>query len=374
MPVRIPVIEMIEIGAGGGSIASVDRLGRLTVGPQSAGSEPGPVAFGRGGENPTVTDSDVALGYIQADMFAEGHIDIDTKAALAALERDVGDKLSLDGIGAADGVSRIVDESMASAGRMHAVESGRDLGDRIMIAFGGNGPLHATRVARSAGVSQILIPPDPGVGSAVGFLFAPISFEIVRSRYSILDALDFAQINALFDAMIGDARAVVAQGSNGAPDHAHRTAFMRYSGQGHEIEIALPDRDLVKDDLGSLIAAFEDEYQTQFSRPVPGMKIEILNWAVRVSTKPTSAPPKIEISKRRTLTPDKACNIVCDLEGKPRIAGLFSRDLLLAGDTISGPALICEAQTTTLVSADFTACVDGQMNLVLTQNQSGDQV
>ncbi|MEM9105882.1 MAG: hydantoinase/oxoprolinase family protein, partial [Pseudomonadota bacterium] len=181
MPVRIPVVEMIEIGAGGGSIAGVDRVGRLTVGPKSAGSEPGPVAFGRGGTEPTVTDSDVTLGYIVPDSFAEGQFALQAEAAATALVERIGKPLKLDAGQSADGVSRIVDESMASAGRMHAVESGKDLGSRTMIAFGGNGPLHATRVARSAGVARILVPLNPSVGSAIGFLHAPISFEIVRS-------------------------------------------------------------------------------------------------------------------------------------------------------------------------------------------------
>ena len=153
----------------------------------------------RGGTEPTVTDSDITLGYIVPDTFAEGHIKLDPEGSKQSLSRVIGSKLDLDAVGSADGVSRIVDESMASAGRMHAVESGKDLGLRTMIAFGGNGPLHASRVARSAGVSRIVIPPNPGVGSAVGFLFAPVSFEIVRSRYSLLDSMDMDEINALFD-------------------------------------------------------------------------------------------------------------------------------------------------------------------------------
>ncbi len=169
MPVRIPVLEMIEIGAGGGSIAAVDRLGRIQVGPLSAGSEPGPAAFGKGGQDATVTDADVHQGLIEPASFAEGRLQIDTGAAQAAVVRSVGDTTGLSPDESALGISEIVDESMAGAGRMHAVESGKDLGRRTMIAFGGNGPLHATRVARRSGVSRILIPRDPGVGSAVGF-------------------------------------------------------------------------------------------------------------------------------------------------------------------------------------------------------------
>ena len=371
MPVRIPVIEMIEIGAGGGSIAGVDRLGRLTVGPKSAGSEPGPVAFGRGGTEPTVTDSDITLGYIVPDTFAEGHISIDPEASKAALTRVIGVKLDTDAVGSADGVSRIVDESMASAGRMHAVESGKNLGPRTMIAFGGNGPLHATRVARSAGVGRIVIPPNPGVGSAVGFLFAPVSFEIVRSRYSLLDTLDLQGVNELFDEMISEAKAVVAQGAGDRVTETRRSAFMRYNGQGHEIEIPLPDRALELDDIQPLTRAFEEEYRKQFSRPVPGMQIEILNWAVQVATPDGAAPPVPDTPERVACTARETRPILCDVDGTRKEAAFVARADLQPGQHVAGPALVTEPQTTTLVSADFSAHVDAIGNLVLIQDQKG---
>lgn len=372
MPVRIPVIEMIEIGAGGGSIAGVDRLGRLTVGPKSAGSEPGPVAFGRGGTEPTVTDSDVVLGYIVPDTFAEGQFELKPDAAKEALVRVIGSKLDLDAVGSADGISRIVDESMASAGRMHAVESGKDLGSRTMIAFGGNGPLHATRVARSAGVTRIVIPPNPSVGSAVGFLFAPISFEIVRSRYSLLGSMNFAGVNDLLVKMIVEAKSVVEQGATNLEISTQRTAFMRYNGQGHEIEIALPDRALSEEDLVPLTVAFEEEYRKQFSRPVPGMKIEILNWAVRVSTKSPSLKSVEPISELSTIKVEETRPIMCDVDGTLKNASFVTRISLNAGERVCGPALIVEPQTTTFVSADFSTHVDGNGNLVLIQDQKGN--
>ncbi|WP_282119281.1 hydantoinase/oxoprolinase family protein [Ruegeria atlantica] len=371
MPVRIPVVEMIEIGAGGGSIAGVDRLGRLTVGPKSAGSEPGPAAFGRGGTEPTVTDSDITLGYIVPDTFAEGFIKIDPEASEAALNRVIAACLNTNGTTAADGVSRIVDESMASAGRMHAVESGKDLGSRTMIAFGGNGPLHASRVARSAGVRRVVIPPNPGVGSAVGFLFAPVSFEIVRSRYSLLESLDLERVNTLFSDMIDGASRVVAQGAGDAPTQTQRMAFMRYNGQGHEIEIALPDRDLTFEDIKPLTDAFEAEYRKQFSRPVPGMQIEILNWAVRVATPDADVPDLPETPVLTTITSAQTRPITCDVDGQIKQAGFVPRDSLNPGDRVCGPALITEPQTTTLVSADFSAHVDAIGNLILIQDQKG---
>ncbi|WP_075996159.1 hydantoinase/oxoprolinase family protein [Salaquimonas pukyongi] len=370
MPVRIPVIEMIEIGAGGGSIASVDRLGRLGVGPQSAGSEPGPVAFKRGGKQPTVTDSDITLGYIVPGEFAEGHIEIDPKAAAQSLAEAIGAKIGTDHAGAADGVSRIVDESMASAGRMHGVESGKELATRTMIAFGGNGPLHATRVARSAGIGRIIIPPNPGVGSAIGFLYAPVSFEIVRSHYALLASIDLTAINGLVKSMVEEASAVVALGTgkNGIEGaQIHRSAFMRYRGQGHEIEIPIDGETIVEDDIPGLVSAFEEAYRKQFSRPVPNMQIEILNWSVRVATAERDAAPVQETKAQRDVVPSQQVTIICDIDGTECKAALVHRSDLCAGDTITGPALVVEPQTTTLVSADFTALADGAGNLVLTR-------
>lgn len=365
MPVRIPVIEMIEIGAGGGSIATLDQLNRLTVGPQSAGAVPGPAAFAQGGSDPTVTDADVTLGYIDPDLFAEGRLRIDPTLARKAIGDILATPLNTQLDQAAFAVSEIVDENMASAARMHAVESGKDLATRVMIAFGGNGPLHATRVARRARISRILIPRAPGFGSAVGFLFAPVAFEVVRSRYESLQELNFDGLNAFLDAMHSKAKAVVRLGAKTARLDIRRVAFMRYHGQGHEIEIPLPAQALTPDDIAPLHAAFEAEYKRQFQRVVPGMQVEILNWAVSVSTPAaqTTAPaPQPAMTERR---PDQYRDILCDVTGQWRKAGLFLRDDLRPGDCITGPALIIEPQTTTLVSADFTASLDALGNILM---------
>lgn len=369
MPVRIPVLEMIEIGAGGGSIAAVDRLGRVRVGPQSAGSEPGPAAFGKGGDRATVTDADILQGLIEPASFAEGRLAIDLDAASRAMTETVAGALDLDTDAAAAGISEIVDESMAGAGRMHAVESGKDLSVRTMIAFGGNGPLHATRVARRAGVSRILVPRDPGVGSAVGFLHASVSFEIVRSRYARLDTLDMAAINAFFDTMIGEATDVVRAGSPAGDLICTRTAYMRYHGQGHEIEITLPDRPLQAGDADTLRAAFEAEYARQFSRSVPGMVIEILNWSVRLGTGVAAPAPEPAPPQKSPAVPQRQHEIFCEMIQARRPADVYDRAVLAPGHTLTGPALIVEPQTTTYVSADFNAAVDGDGNLVLTRSE-----
>ncbi len=365
MPVRIPVIEMIEIGAGGGSIAHVDRLKRLQVGPESAGSQPGPAAFGKGGHAPTVTDADVVQGLIDPGHFAEGRLKIDSLAAQNAIDESVGRPLGLDPAKAAQGISEIVDENMASAGRMHAVESGKELNARVMIAFGGNGPLHATRVARRSQVDRILIPRDPGVGSAVGFLYAPVSFEIVRSRYATLEKLDLDGINRFFDEMFDEAKAVVRAGAPDGNLSHRRQAFMRYHGQGHEIEIPLPNRRLEEKDIDTLRHAFEEEYRRQFNRAVPGMTIEILNWAVQVSSDPHKLGHYSRGKQTQTAWPFAQRSILCDVTGAWREASVYDRDALNPGDHVVSPALIIEPQTTTFVSADYSARVDGSHNIWL---------
>jgi len=226
MPVRIPVVDMIEIGAGGESLARVDRLRQLRVGPESAGAAPGPAGFGKGGTLATVTDADIALGLIDPARFAEGRLQIDRDASDAALRRDIGAPLELNPAEAAFAVSEIVDETMAATGRIHAVESGKDLGARLMIAFGGNGPLHATRVARRAGVRRILIPHAPGVGSAVGFLHAPVSYEIVRSNYSTISDLRIDELNRFLAEMSAEATEIVRMGTPQSNPSERRVAFI----------------------------------------------------------------------------------------------------------------------------------------------------
>ena len=231
LPIRIPVIEMVEIGAGGGSIARVDELKRITVGPDSAGSEPGPACYGRGGERPTVTDADVWLGKIDPERFAGGSIPLDVARAEAALERAIGAALALTPEMAAYGIGEIVDENMANAARVHAVERGVVVKDHTLVAFGGAAPLHAARLAEKLGIAQIVIPPDAGVGSAVGFLRAPIAYELVRSRYMRLDRFEPETATALLDGMSREARELAAAAAGERAVEERRAAFMRSAGR-----------------------------------------------------------------------------------------------------------------------------------------------
>ncbi|MEM7563350.1 MAG: hydantoinase B/oxoprolinase family protein [Pseudomonadota bacterium] len=367
LPVRIPVIEMIEIGAGGGSIASVDEMGRLRVGPKSASSDPGPACYGRGGKYPTVTDADVAVGYIDPTLFAEGRVALDPELSEQAIQQHVSDKLDSGTFAGADGISQTVDEAMANAARMHAVEQGKNLADCVMIAFGGNGPLHATRVAEKIGVQQIIVPANPSVGSAVGFLFAPVTYEIVRSFYALVRSMPFAEVNNLLQQLEQEASDIVQLG---APDQGlqiKRIAFMRYAGQGHEIEIEIPEGNITQDNLAGLIEHFEREYVRLFGRVVPDMEIEVMNWSVTVSNQADPVEKISRSSTRQDISAEIQRELRLGQSGQVERAAVYQRGELNPGDCLAGPALIVEPQTTTFVSARFEAEIDVEGNIVMTR-------
>src|SRR6516164_5968928 len=292
LPLRIPVIEMVEIGAGGGSIASVDSLSRVNVGPESAGSEPGPACYGRGGSEPAVTDADVVLGRLDPDYFAGGSIKLDAARAVTAIDKAIGRPLGLRRLEAAFAISEVVEENMANAARVHAVERGKDLEARTLIAFGGAAPLHAARLADKLGIRRVLIPCGADVGSAFGFLRAPVAYEVARSRYVRLDdTFDTSLVNALFAEMRAEAEAVVAVGAPGARLIETRTADMRYRGQGHEITVDLPPGEFDAASRTTLAAAFGEAYASTYGRIIPGLDTEIMNWTLRLAAVREPLPP-----------------------------------------------------------------------------------
>jgi N-methylhydantoinase A len=359
LPLRIPVIEMVEIGAGGGSVARVDRLRRITVGPDSAGAEPGPACYGRGGEAPTVTDADLVLGRIDPAGFSGGRMALDGSAAAAALSHGVAEPLGLALELAALGVSEIVDENMANAARVHAIESGKDARGRTLVAFGGAAPLHAARLAEKLGLDRVVVPQQAGVGSAVGFLRAPIAYEIVRSSLQRLETFDAERANALLAEMHAEALPIVRRGAPDAPLTETRSAFMRYRGQGHEIAVPLPVRLYRGDDAQTLHALFEDAYRRLYHRVIPGVEVEVLSWVLLLSAPPpaqTAAPPP----SAAPYAPEPARQRpVFDPErGEFVTVAIHERRDLRSGAHIPGPAIIVEDETSTVVTWLFTATID----------------
>jgi len=379
LPVRIPVIEMVEIGAGGGSIAGVDDLARIQVGPGSAGSEPGPAAYGRGGDEPTVTDADVVLGRIDPQLFAGGAISLDRARAEAAIEFRVGHGLGLDARLAALGISEMVDENMSNAARTHAIEWGKGVAGRTVIAFGGSAPIHAARLADKLEVDRFLIPADAGVGSAVGFLLAPISYEVVRSRYMRLSGFDPAVVREVFDEMRDEAAAVVSRGAPGVGTNEKARAYMRYVGQGHEIGVDLPGD---VEDATALREAFDRGYETVYGRTIPGLDIEVLSWTLVVSAPatatadvPAGTSPREQTPPVRQLAesdvpagtspggravaakpePERWTELWDGPDGESASAAIYTRGALAEGARVDGPALIAEDQTTTVVPEGWEA-------------------
>ena len=372
LPVRVPVIEMVEIGAGGGSIARVDALKRITVGPDSSGSEPGPACYGRGGTLPTVTDADVVLGKIEPAHFAGGAIALYPKKAAAALDAKVGEVLALSTAMAAHGVGEIVDENMANAARVHAVERGAVIGDHTMVAFGGAAPLHAARLAEKLGIGRVIIPADAGVGSAVGFLCAPAAYELVHSRFMRLDRFDLEEANRLLADMSGEATDLAKAAAGSRRLVETRTAFMRYSGQGHEIAVPLPVCALAETDMAALRERFEAGYRQLFARHIPGAAIEILSWAVLVTTDATQPPRLGKPCATEAPKPIGTRPVFDAKSGKPVDVPMYDRLAMAPGARIKGPALIVEAGTSTLVGATFDAEVDAGLGLVLTARNTAN--
>ena len=357
LPLRIPVIEMVEIGAGGGSVASVDAMGRIGVGPESAGADPGPACYGRGGAAPTVTDANLLLGRYDPVRFAGGAMRLDVSAASAAMKAGVGVITGLDPAMAGLGVIEMVDENMANAARVHAIESGKSYGGRTLIAFGGGGPVHGYRVAEKIGIDRVLVPIGAGVGSAIGFLRALIGYEVVRSLYGRLGSFDVAGVNHLLDDMVAEAEGVVAGGSFGAPTRQGRLAFMRYVGQGHEIPVTLPARSLTADDVDALRAAFDVAYTRFYDRPVPGSDVEVMSYAVTISTL-TEAGPSSEAPRDVTAAEPGRQSVRDTATGMVADWALHQRGDLAAGDRIVGPAIVAETETSTLIGPGWTGTVD----------------
>ena len=374
LPVRIPVIEMVEIGAGGGSIARVDELGRVAVGPESASSEPGPAAYGRGGTRPTVSDADLALGRLDKDRFAGGKLKLRDDLARAALEEHIGKPLSIDWTTSALAISEMVEENMANASRVHAAEFGKDLRRRALVAFGGAAPLHAARLATKLGLSKVIIPRGAGVGSAIGFLEAPVAYEVVKSYHTRLDGLETQRMRSMLDAMAVEAAGVVAPAAEGKKVEVKAAAFMRYVGQGHELEVAVPPADSA-DLVADFKAAFTAAYARVFSRALHDHAIEIVTWTVTATALddaretvhyvPTDATGDSQIGTCEMFDPEL---------NRVATSPVHWRERLRPGVVVQGPAVIAEEETSTVVTSSFSAQLNALGHIELTRAVEGNSM
>ncbi len=367
MPISIPVIDMVEIGAGGGSLAHVDALRQIRVGPESAGSEPGPACYGRGGERPAVTDADLVLGKIDPENFAGGSIRLHRSASEAALQTHLADKLDSDVTEVAFGLAEVVDENMANAARVHAVENGQDLSGYTMIAFGGAAPLHAGRLAEKLGISRLLVPQGAGVGSAIGFLRAPFSFEANRSVYMKLSGFDAGAVKALLSELRDEAEAFVRTCDADAAIVPEFKAYMRYTGQGWEIPVILSENDAAAPDGETYLRRFEAEYAALFGRTVARMDVEITVWAVHARTAVAAVKPVADV--RDSGSPEAVGTREVFDQGKGEFveAKLLARADLRPGQGVDGPAVITEDETSIIVPGSMRArCMaDGTIDLTM---------
>jgi len=365
MPVSIPVIEMIEIGAGGGSIASVDTLGQIRIGPHSAGSEPGPASYGRGGRDATVTDANVQLGRLHPDTFGATDIDLSPTLAGEALQRSIGERLGLSANDAARGVAEVVDENMTNAARVHAVENGKDLAGYSMIAFGGGGPLHASRLLDKLGLDELIVPPDAGVGSAVGFLRAPFAYEAVRSFYTSTVDFDVDGANQVLAELAEEAMAFVRQGTT-ADVTVERQVAMRYKGQGWEIPVRLGDTPFDEMAAELLGAEFTKAYEEFFGRAIDHLAIEAVSWSVRVaSVVEAPEPVELEFGDGPAAVPAGERAMYDPITGLDTESVVVERSSLESGGTVAGPAVIVEAQTTTVLASHHRAVMQSDGTLLV---------
>src|SRR5437660_493709 len=379
LPIRVPVIELIEIGAGGGSIARVDRMGLLKVGPDSAGADPGPACYARGGRLPTVTDADLLLGYLDAEFFLGGRMRLDREAARRAIEEHVASPLGLDVTGAAWGIHRVVNENMAAAARIHGIERGRDLRQYPLFAFGGAGPVHCWQVAKILKVPRILIPFGAGAMSAFGLLAAPLAFDFVRTGRQRLDRADWPGINRLFAEMEEEGRALLARaGVPPADVRLARIAEMRYAGQGHEVECALPLGALSLQSLPAITASFESAYRALYHRLPQGVPIEALNWRLTVA----GPAPDVRLSGATRIggavggdatSPPTSINKAVKTRRKAYFAEaagfvdtpVYDRYALPPGFEFEGPAIVEERESTAVLGPGARCRVDERSTIIV---------
>ena len=367
IPLKLPVIDMIETGAGGGSIAKVDHLGLVRVGPESSSADPGPACYGRGGLDATVTDADLALGYLAADSFLGGDMRLDVEAASGALIRNVAEPLGVSVTEAAWAVHETVNENMAQAAIIHSLEKARNIGSYTMLPIGGAGPVHACNIAMKISLPRVVCPLSAGVASAFGFLVSPTSFTFVQGGVMPLDKLNFAAINAMLSGMQRDGRELLsAAGAEGDSVRVEYLAAMRYIGQGYDVEAPVDDEMLKACDCVAIRRSFERVYETQFGRVERDMAVEVVSWRVTVSGRRPSIEPSAPGSAPEPAHARKGQRqVYFGPEAGFVEAPVYNRYSLLAEDTFQGPCIFEERESTTVVPPGARATVDANLNLII---------
>jgi N-methylhydantoinase A len=365
LPLKISALELVEIGAGGGSIGRVDSLRLLRVGPQSAGADPGPACYGRGGVQPTVTDADLLLGILDPDYFLGGEMALDVALAERALAH-VGSEVGLDAEATARGMFDVVNSQMALALQTHVIERGEDPRAFGMVAFGGAGPVHAYEVARRLGIRTVICPPAAGVASALGFLVAPFAVDLVRTYPARISAIDWPQVAERFAEMESEARELLVRSGAETDAQLERRVDMRYAGQGYTVSVPLPGGQLDDGLVAPLRDAFGDTYEHRFGSRLQSAEPEALHWRVTARvTRPDEdlafgAARHSEMPRRpdrQTYFPETGEFISC---------AVYDRYSLRPGETIVGPALVQERESTAVIGPSGRAQADELGNLVMT--------
>jgi len=360
LPIQVPVVDLMEIGAGGGSIARMSKMGLLQVGPESAGADPGPVCYARGGQEPTVTDADLVLGYLDPGYFLGGSMPLDQAAAEAAIAAKVAGPLGTSPLEAAFGIHDLINETMAAAAKTHIAEKGGNPKIITISAFGGAGPVHAYGLAKKIGAERIIVPPLAGVGSAMGFFTAPVAFDLSRSQRTMLEEADFHQIESLFQDLEREGAAILQQADQRRRVSFARTLMMRFVGQGAETDLAIERKPFQKWSKALIRQRFDAAYQKLYGRTYPENPIEFVTFKVRASLpqRPFRLPP---------LARRKGTMAECIKGRRPAFSILkkkfvpftvYDRLKLFPGARLPGPAIIEEKESTIVIGEDGRAQVD----------------
>jgi len=360
LPIQVPVVDLMEIGAGGGSIARMSNMGLLQVGPESAGADPGPACYGRGGENPTVTDADLVLGYLDPDYFLGGSMSLDKSAAENAIAEKVAGPLGTSPLEAAFGIHDLINETMAAAAKTHIAEKGGNPNIVTISAFGGAGPVHAYGLAKKIGAPRILVPPLAGVGSALGFFTAPVAFDLTRSHRVSLNGADFNEIERLFNELEEEGSAILQQAGKNANIKFERTLMMRFIGQGAETDLIIESKPFIQWEKEQIRELFDEAYKKLYGRTYPETPVEFVTFKVRASLPQREFRiPRLEQAAGKMADCIKGERPAFSLLSKAYIPfTVYDRLKLFAGAVLDGPAIIEEKESTIVIGEDAKASVD----------------